>query len=1134
MSRDRFPPVPTGYPFPRLEQDVLAHWKAARIFEKSLERPAPRGEFILYDGPPTANNVPHVGHVVTRVIKDLYPRFRTMRGYRAPRKAGWDTHGLPVEIEVEKALGFSGKQQIEDFGIAAFNAKCLESVHTYERQWRAMTERVGYWTDMDDAYFTYTNDYVESVWWALKRLWDQGLLVEGYKIQPYCARCGTTLSSHEVAQNYKETDDPSVWVRFPLNPGQTVKTADGGTWPVPEGVSLVAWTTTPWTLLSHVALAVHPDLTYKVVADPVQQGKKLILAEGLETAVPVLVQEGGERTLVDLRDAPAEASFRGADLEGLVYRRPFGTPWEDAPEIAAGDGIEDAETHFATSGRVVTGDYVTLADGTGIVHTAPLYGEDDYQTGRRYGLATVRAVGAEGTVRELAGIEPFWGRWFKDADPEIQRDLKQRGLLLHAAQYRHNYPFCWRCDRPLLYYAWDSWFVATTRRKAELIAQNETIGWHPAHVGEGRFGNWLENVVDWALSRNRYWGTPLPVWRCDRCEQVEVMGSFAELFSRAGRELPADLYDRDQFDPHRPFVDRVWRDAPEGWQPFTWPCSAAGCEGTMGRVEEVIDAWFDSGSMPFAQYHYMGEPLPHFDPGEKRFPADLISEAVDQTRGWFYTLHVLGTLLFGSHAYDHCIVLGHVNDEEGRKMSKRLGNVVEPMAVMEETGADALRWYFCVNNPTASSRFSARLVREAAQSFLLPLWNAVSFFTIYANLDGWAPPGDDEPALDFAARPPLDRWVLLRLDRLSSEVAGHLDGYRTTEAARALEDFVEELTNWYIRRSRGRFWAAGESDGDAARGDKESAYRALYEVLTTLARLLAPFTPFVADVLHGNLVRSQGRGAESVHLEDWPAAAGAAARSEPELEAAMTAIQRIVRLGHAARNSHGIKTRQPLAAVTLVAADEALPARVAPYEGLLRDELNVHQVRWAADRGEYVHHDVRPVFPKTGPRFGKQMKEVQAALAAADGDALAAELEERGAVSVELSTGPAELSAEELEVRLVERAGTATQGDRELLVALETELTPELVAEGRAREVVHLVQSARKDLDLDYADRIRVRYATAPELAADVAAHRDWIAAETLAVELAEADGTASGALPAGARDTTVEGLPFRFSVERV
>jgi len=1156
MAAQPFPPVPSGYPFPRLEEEVLEGWRRERVFERSLERPSPRGEWVLYEGPPTANNKPHVGHVVTRAVKDLYPRYRTMRGWAAPRKAGWDTHGLPVEIEVEKALGFAGKQQIEAFGIAEFNARCLESVHTYEKQWRAMTERVGYWTDMDDAYFTYTNEYVESVWWALKTLYDKGLLVEGYKIQPYCARCGTTLSSHEVAQNYKEVDDPSVWVRFPVHHTQEVSTVDGGACEIGEETALVAWTTTPWTLLSHAGLTVHPDLEYKLIEDPLQRGKKLVIAEGLEVAVPALVGgEDGKRQEVDLRERPALARFRGTDLEGLRYRRPF-EPYHSAggmgsPRLVPGDDQPTQEEPLdrvladapndENGWKVLLGDYVTLTDGAGIVHTAPLFGEDDYQTGKKYDLPAIRAIDSEGKVRDdLAGIERFAGLWFKDADPPIVRDLKERGLLLHQAQYRHNYPFCWRCDKPLLYYAWDSWFVATTKLKAELIAENRTIGWHPAHVGEGRFGNWLENVVDWALSRNRYWGTPLPVWKCDRrCGEVEVIGSYAELFARAKRRPPDDPYDRDRFDPHRPFVDRS---PPQGTEAFTWPCPSESCEGTMGRIDDVIDAWFDSGAMPFAQYHYMGEPVGDFDPErEHRFPADLVCEAVDQTRGWFYTLHVLGTLLFGTRAYDHCIVLGHVNDEQGRKMSKRLGNVVDPMAVIEETGADALRWYFYVSNPTASSRFSARLVREAAQGFLLPLWNALSFFTIYANLDGWRPGSDPDDgaaaALDFAARPPLDRWVLLRLDRLVADVSDHLDAYRTSEAARAVETFVGELTNWYIRRSRDRFWAAG-GDGAAAAGraGKQSAYRALYEVLTTLARLLAPFTPFVADLLHRHLVRSQGRGADSVHLEDWPAAPAAAGgglpgRAEPELEAAMAAIQRIVSLGRAARNTHAVKTRQPLAAVTLVTADEALPGRVAPYEELLRDELNVHQIRWAAERGAYVRCEVKPVYKKTGPRFGKRMKEVAAALAAADGDALAAELEERGAVAVDTATGREELAADEVEVRLVEKEGTATQGDRELLVALETELTAELVAEGRAREVVHLVQAARKEMDLDYADRVRLVYAAEGELAAAVAAHAAAIGGETLAVEVAAA---APGALPAGARGAEIDGLGFRYAVERV
>ncbi len=1092
MSEKTFPEVPGGYPFPELEADVLDEWRRGDIFRRSLEGPAPRGEYVLYEGPPTANNVPHVGHVVTRVVKDLFPRYRTMRGYHVARKAGWDTHGLPVEIEVEKRLGFSGKREIEAYGIAEFNQACLESVGTYERQWRAMTERVGYWLDLDDPYYTYSNRYIESVWWALSELWQKGLLEKGHKIQPYCARCGTTLSSHEVAQNYREADDPSIWVLFPVEEGQALTTLDGGTWTTGPGLALVAWTTTPWTLLAHVALAVHPDLIYRVVEHPARPGERLLIGDGLETPVPCEVEVEGKRQRLDLSQQPALARFRGRDLEGLAYQRPFTF---FVPETG--------EERW----RVVLGDYVTAAEGTGLVHTAPPFGEDDYQTGRRYGLPFFLSLDPEGKVAEPA--KPFAGRWFKDADPDIVQDLKRRGRLLHGERYRHSYPFCWRCDRPLVYYATESWFVTTTAAKERLIALNRTIGWHPAHVGEGRFGNWLENLVDWALSRRRYWGTPLPVWQCDGCPEVVVPGSYAELFEKAGRTLPADVYDPAQFNPHRPAIDE-----------FTWSCPA--CGGTSRRSEEVIDAWFDSGAMPFAQHHY---PFENRDLFARQFPADLIAEAVDQTRGWFYTLHVLGALLFDSVAYRHSIVLGHINDEQGRKMSKRLGNVVEPMAVIAETGADALRWYFCINNPELTSRFSARLVREAAQRFLLPLWNALSFFTIYANLDGWHP-GRPEPGLGpgLEGRPALDRWLLLRLDRLVASTTQGLEGYDITAAARAIEGFIDELTNWYIRRSRDRFWAPA---GEAGTADKESAYQALYETLTTLARLLAPFTPFLAEVLHRHLVRSQEPAAPaSVHLEGWPETRGD--RLDEGLEAGMAAVQRIVRLGHAARNAHGIKTRQPLASVTVVTADPGLDGLVAPHGDLLRDELNVRAIEWAAERGAYVHHEVRPVYPKCGPRFGKRMAEVKGALEAADGDRLAAELEAAGKVVLDLADGPVALAPEEVEVRLIEREGVATQGDRDLLVVLDARLTPDLVAEGRAREVVHRIQTARKALGLDYADRIRVHYRAAPELEAAIAAHRDWIAGETLAVALTR-DGSGAETLEAAA----VEDLDFALAIEK-
>ncbi len=1101
MSRTPFPKVEGGYPFPQLELETLESWRRDDIFRRSSEARAGGPEFVFYDGPPTANNVPHVGHVITRVVKDLIPRYRTMQGDHVARKAGWDTHGLPVEIEIEKQLGFTQKAQIEDYGIAEFNALCLESVDRYEKDWRAMVERIGHWIDLDDPYFTYTNTYIESAWWALKELSEKGLLDQGYKIQPFCARCGTSLSSHEVAQNYQDVDDPSVWVRFPLRDGQTATDVDGEQQPLGAGVRIVAWTTTPWTLLSHAALVVHPAMRYSLVEDPADPDHRLLFAEGLEKPVPAIVTREDETVKIDLRDSRVLATFEGEALLGLLYDRPFLT---QLPDDAPADGPNDER-----GWRVVAADYVTASDGTGVVHTAPLFGEDDYQTGRREGLPEILAIDRRGEVVELQGLEPFWGQGFKQVDPAVIRDLRDRGLLLHTENYRHSYPFCWRCDSPLLYYANSSWFIRTTLAKDRLIEKNREINWYPEHVGVGRFGDWLENLVDWALSRNRYWGTPLPIWLCDDddCDERHVIGSYEELFAAAGRTPPADLYDPKLFDPHRPGIDA-----------FEWPCSK--CEGTMRRVEEVIDAWFDSGAMPFAQHHY---PFENREVFEKRFPADFISEAVDQTRGWFFTLHALGVLLFDDVAYRNCVVEGHVNDESGRKMSKRLGNVVEPMQVMEESGADALRWYFYVNNPEIPSRFSGRLVREAAQGFLLPLWNAISFFSIYANLDGWSP-GRGEP--DFSTRPSLDRWVLLRLGRLVRDVTAQLDAYAIAEAARSIESFLGELTNWYIRRSRNRFWAPDGDPGDAeASADKESAYQALYEVLSTLAGLLAPFTPFVAETLHQRLVRTQNDdAADSVHLADWPRARQG--RREDDLEASMTAVQRIVKLGHAARNLHGIKTRQPLRSVTVVAADPALEAAVEPFEHLVCEELNIKGVDWAESRTAYVHHEVTPVFPVLGPRFGKRMPLVKKALQDADGDALAEQLA-AGSLEIEIDGETIVLTEAEVQVELIEREGTAVQGDRDLLVALDIELNDALVAEGLAREIVNRLQTARKQADLDYADRIRVAYRASESLSAILDAHREWICAETLAIEIA----------PASESDdldsVPIEDQSFEFRIER-
>ena len=1127
MTRKPFPPVPSGYPFPELERQVLELWRRERVFETTLERTRDGEPFVFFEGPPTANNVPHVGHVLTRVVKDLFPRFQTMRGRHVARKAGWDTHGLPVEIEVEKRLGLSGKKDIERIvpddpraSIEQFNRACLDSVMTYERQWRAMTERVGYWLDLDDAYFTYTNGYVESVWWALARLHEKGLLYEGHKSQPYCGRCGTTLSSHEVAQNYRDAEDPSIWVLFPVRPGQRAETVDGGRFETAAGLHIVAWTTTPWTMPGHSGLAVHPDFVYRLVEHPLRPGVTVLFADAIEAAIPYEAEEGGKKLVRDLRDQPALARFKGSALAGWRYDRPFRvTPFDARTDVAPWGAPPSDEDGFL----VVPADYVTATDGTGVVHTAPAFGAEDYATGVQHGLPLLRTVDAAGKMVERAGIEPFAGLWYKDADAPILKDLRARGLLLHAARYKHSYPFCWRCDQPLFQYATESWFVKTTALRDELVAKNREIGWRPEAIGLGRFGNWLEGVVDWALSRRRYWGTPLPIWKCDGCPaDPVVIGSYEELFDQAGvprSERPADPYDRSQFDPHRPFIDDV-----------TWPCYACN-GGTFRRVPDVLDAWFDSGSMPFAQHHYPFENADRVAPGGVFRPADFIAEAIDQTRGWFYTLHVLAVGLFDDVAYRNCIVMGHVNDEQGRKMSKRLGNVVDPMQVLEETGADALRWYFYVNDPEQPSRFSARLVREAAQGFLLPIWNALSFFTIYANLDGWRP--DAAPRLGYAERGDLDRWILHRLDTVIEQVTLALERYKIVSAAQQLEAFVDDLTNWYIRRSRARFWAAAESGGS----DKEAAFQTLYEVLTTLARLVAPFTPFLAESLYRHLEISQDSDVErSVHLREWPRSLGVlgeldakASDSTLRLVGAMGLAQRIVGLARAARATHDLKTRQPLSSMVLCFSKEAqgvsIRELVEQVRDIVLDEVNVKEIRWAERRGDFVTHEVRPNFRVLGKRLGGKMKAVQAALGAADGDALAEALERDGKVAVEAAGEAIELGPDELEVRLIEKEGLATAGDRDLLVVLDTHLTPELIAEGRAREVVNRIQTARKDLGLDYADRIRVRYRAAPELEAAIAAHRPWIAGETLAVDWAPADGQLEA--------TPVDGLDFACALER-
>ena len=1132
MTNPRFPRVPAGYPFPQLEADVLELWRREGIFARSIEQNTGQEEFVFFEGPPTANNTPHVGHVLTRVVKDLFPRFQTMRGKRVARKAGWDTHGLAVEIEVEKRLGLSGKKDIEQLvpgdpraSIEQFNRACFDSVMTYERQWRAMTERVGYWVDLDDAYFTYSNRYIESVWWSLKSLHEKNLLFEGHKVQPYCARCGTTLSSHEVAQNYKEIEDPSIWVLFPVRPGRRLKTVEGNEFVVPTDFYLVAWTTTPWTMPGHAGIAVHPDLVYRVVEHPIRPGVRVLFADAIEVPIPYDVEIDNKRQRKDLRDQPALLRFTGAALQGMRYDRPYLTePYDERQNPADSPQPPPSDQD---GWLVVTAHYVTSADGTGLVHTAPAFGADDYATGLRYGLPLFKTVEPDGKIAARKGLEQFAGTWFKDADKEITRDLKERQLLLQAERFKHSYPFCWRCDTPLLQFAAKSWFVRTTAIRDRLVTKNATIDWHPEAIGKGRFGNWLEGVVDWALSRKRYWGTPLPIWKCDLCPAERVFSSFTELFHEAGRAVPQDLYDRTQFDPHRPTIDDI-----------TWECYGCrenGRSGVFRRVEDVIDAWYDSGAMPFAQHHYPFENAGLVAPDGRFRPADFISEAIDQTRGWFYTLHVLACALFDSVAFEHCIVMGHVNDDQGRKMSKRLGNVVDPMGVIAETGADAMRWYFFVNDPEQTSRFSAKLVREAAQGLQLPIWNALSFFTIYANLDGWVPRA--ERAIPYQDRTDLDRWILARLDDEIEQVAQLLEAYRIAEPARRLEAFVDDLTNWYIRRSRDRFWSAAPTDPSedttAKSSNKEAAYQTLYEVLVALSRLIAPFTPFFAEALHEHLVRSiHSDSAASVHLEDWPEARGLLNRDKDllGLVGAMSLAKRIVSLGRAARAAHDLKNRQPLASATLVLAPEIFGIDVRPQLERVReivlDELNVKEIRFAERRGDYVTHEVRPNFRVLGKKLGGRMKAAQAALLASDGDALAEVLARDGRIVIPLDGESLELLPEDLEVRLIEKEGMATANDGELLIALDPHLTPELVAEGRAREVVNRLQTARKDAGLDYADRIRVRYSAAPDHEAAIAAHRSWIAGETLAVDWQ----------PGGPNliPTPIDDLDFAFAIEAV
>jgi isoleucyl-tRNA synthetase len=1052
-----FKPVDPKQSFPELEERVLARWRERDVFGRSLANREGAEVWSFYEGPPTANGRPGSHHVLSRVFKDVYPRYRTMRGYRVPRKAGWDCHGLPVELEVEKQLGISSKQEIEEYGIAEFNQRCRESVFEYVEEWNRLTERIGFWIDLDDPYVTLENDYIESVWWSLRKLWDDERLYEGHKIVPYCPRCGTALSSHEVALGYQDVEDPSIYVRFPL-------LADDES---DAGESLLVWTTTPWTLPGNEAVAVAPDVTY--VRARVDD-ESLILAEPL---VEKVLGEGVE--IVD--------RIPGSELVGRRYR---------GPVFALSDREPGAFS-------VLAGEFVTTEDGTGLVHIAPAFGEDDYTVAAENEIfdptehgTLYNPVEPDGTFgKQVAG---FAGKFVKD--PEVTRalidDLDARGLLFREQVYEHAYPHCWRCGTALLYYARSSWYVATSRARDEMLANNEQIGWHPEHIKHGRFGKWLENNVDWALSRDRYWGTPLPIWRCgeEGCDGRFCAGSVAELRERARGEVPGDL--------HRPHIDEVTVDCEK-------------CGGEMQRVESVIDTWYDSGAMPFAQFHY---PFENEELFEERFPADFICEAIDQTRGWFYTLLAESTLLFDTSSYRNCVCLGLILDPEGQKMSKSKGNVVEPWDVIAAHGADAFRWYYLTaQQPWSGYRFSIDTVGESVRQFLLTLWNTYSFWVLYANAEGLGPRDfaaeslrshfvGDSPTNSERTGADLDRWALSRLQATISSVTEHMDDFDCTAAGREIAAFVEELSNWYVRLSRRRFW-----EGDRA------AFATLRHCLLEVAALLAPFTPFLADEIHLNLAGGEaeelGEAPDSVHLRDFPGADESLA--DPELEKAMEAVRLTVELGRAARAQAKAKVRQPLRRAVIVANDVERAA-ISARSDLVKAELNVKELDFVEEESELVSYAVKPNYRSLGPRFGKRMPQVAAAVEALDPVHVAGVMADGGQVGINIDGDEHTIGADEVTLSLRPLEGYEVEAEAGHAVALQLELDDELRREGLAREIVHAVQNARKEAGLEITDRIELTLGGDEELLAAARAHEDYVSGEVLATSVAYdgADGVSA------------------------
>ena len=1021
---DFYRPVDTGQNFPELEEHILERWKERRIFQKAVKAREGAPEWVFYEGPPTANGKPGSHHVLARIFKDIYPRFRTMRGYHVARKGGWDCHGLPVELEIEKRLNINHKEEIEDYGIAEFNRLCKESVTEYVDEWQRMTDRIGFWIDMDDAYWTMSDDYIESVWWILSQFWKKGLLTKDHKVVPYCPRCGTALSSHELAQGYEQVTDPAIFVRFPL--------LDQVGEPEPN-TSLLIWTTTPWTLISNTAVAVGRDVTYARVE---HEGEYLILAAELVVAV---LGEGAE----------VMETFPGTDLEGRKYQPPFRfvEPEEDA-------------------WYVVPGDFVSTDEGSGIVHIAPAFGADDMAIGKAHGLPLIMPVDED--VRFTAAVPPFQGLFVKDADGPITRDLEARGLLLAEEKLTHSYPHCWRCDTALIYYAKSAWYVLTTARKDDLIASNEEMNWYPDNIKHGRFGDWLENNVDWSLSRERYWGTPLPIWECDEGHQHAVESRQA-LGKLSGRNL-------DDLELHRPYVDEV-----------TFPCPE--CGGETHRVPEVIDAWFDSGSMPIAQWHY---PFENQKEWEKSFPADFICEAIDQTRGWFYSLLAISALMYGHSSYKNVVCLGHILDGQGRKMSKRLGNVVDPWTILNKQGADPLRWYlFTVSSPWFPRRFSEANIDGVIRKFILTLWNTYSFYTLYANIDGFDPRAHHLPPEE---RTDLDRWALSELHTLVRDVTTGLDNYDAFSTGRAISSFVDELSNWYVRRSRRRFWKSGEDE------DKVAAYLTLHECLVTLSKLLAPYTPFLADEIYLNLVGERYQGEpESVHLCDWPEVDEELV--DEELSFMVGVARRVVNLGRAARNVSQIKTRQPLGRV-MVSSEERELAALESLSSVVLEELNVKELVFAQEAEELVEYAVKPNYASLGPRFGKQMPAVAKAVDNLPAGQTAKDIQAGKGIEIELDGVRHELAPEDVQVDAGQREGYVVESGEGMVVGLATEITPELHREGLARELVHHVQNVRKAADFQIEDRIHLWIEGPEEIGTMLAEFGDWVGKETLSLAL--------------------------------